>query len=116
MTGDVITSADQLSAQIEGGLVTAKDGLMLGDQQGQLIEMQIKDGDQHIGDALMLVRDDSDGSRAALTLYAAPGELDQWRATALAVAASLRVHLPSFKLSLEVPSNGRTDQAASHQP
>ncbi len=95
VTGDVSASAEQLSGQIEGGQVISKDSLMLGNQQAQLIELQIKDGDQHIGDALILVRDNSDGSRSALTLYAAPGELDRWRATALAVAASLRVHLPS---------------------
>jgi hypothetical protein len=73
----------------------AQSAVTIDDHPAQMVEMHIKDGDKVIGDALMLVLDDADGSRAALTLYAAPGELDLWRATALAVAASLRVHLPA---------------------
>ncbi|MEO8394524.1 MAG: hypothetical protein ABI700_16135 [Chloroflexota bacterium] len=95
VTADLITSSYQASEKTGGEVVSLSDTTING-QKALLSVIQIKDGDKQIGDALIIALEGKDGSIATLTLYTAPGELDQWRATALAVAASLRVQFPAL--------------------
>jgi hypothetical protein len=95
VTGDLSSAADQISQQ-SGYKVTQQADTMVGVQPAKTVEMQISDAaGKHVGDALTIAVMNRNRSITVLTLYSAPGELDQWRATALAVAASLQVQLPS---------------------
>ncbi len=90
VSGTPQSYADEWSQQ-SGYQVTNQS--TLAENSGIVTEVQISDSGKHVGDALQITMLDADRSIATLTLYSAPGELEQWRATALGVAKSLQVSL-----------------------
>lgn len=85
--------AAQIST-LRGFEVTSQQSITLGSVPALVLDMHAPADAAVQNDVLGIVIAYPTGHIATLMLYAAPGERDQWRGTALAVAASLQVNLP----------------------
>ncbi len=88
-------TVDQI-AQQPGYEIVSKDETTIAGQPALVIQMHVDDPAQGAaGESLQISIQYGDQAVVALALYTAPGELDQWRDTALAIANSLTLNLPS---------------------
>ncbi len=87
-------TVDQI-AQQPGYEIVSKDETTIAGQPALVIQMHVDDPAQGAaGESLQISIQYGDQAIVALALYTAPGELDQWRATALAIANSLTLAVP----------------------
>lgn len=86
--------ADQI-AQQPGYEIVSKDETTIAGRSALVIQMHVDDPAQGAaGESLQISIQYGDQAIVALALYTAPGELDQYRATALAIADSLTLAVP----------------------
>ncbi len=79
-------TVDQI-AQQPGYEIVSKDETTIAGQPALVIQMHVDDPAQGVaGESLQISIQYGDQAIVALALYTAPGELDQWRDTALAIA------------------------------
>ncbi len=87
-------TVDQI-AQQPGYEIVSKDEMTIAGRSALVIQMHVDDPAQGAaGESLQISIPFGDQAIVALALYTAPGELDQWRDTALAIAESLMVAVP----------------------